>query len=116
MAPRAQAGGRRHRNGSRSYRKQADRFSRFSGIRLFSGRTGRARDQIRRRLASQIPQPARDKREHTRGTVMYDPFLFEVRDGLATLCPSLVRIRQLLEARIMTWADTSCADSMVFSA
>src|SRR5437868_1008187 len=115
MAPRAQAGGRRHRNGSRSYRKQADRFSRFSGIRLFSGRTGRARDQIRRRLASQIPQPARHKREYIRGTVMNDPFLFDVRNGLATLGPSLVRIRDLLEARFLAWADESGADRMIFA-
>jgi len=46
---------------------------------------------------------------------MNDPFLFDVRNGLATLGPSLVRIRDLLEARFLAWADESGADRMIFA-
>jgi seryl-tRNA synthetase len=45
---------------------------------------------------------------------MSDTFLFDVNNGLATLGPSLVRIRELLEARFLMWARECGAEAMLF--
>jgi seryl-tRNA synthetase len=45
---------------------------------------------------------------------MSEKFLFNVTNGLATLGPAAVRIRELLEARFLAWAGECGAEPMLF--
>lgn len=45
---------------------------------------------------------------------MCEPALYEVNSGLATLGPEMVRLRDLLEARFLTWADDVSAEVKLY--
>src|SRR6185369_14923502 len=50
---------------------------------------------------------------HSRGNVMTDQQVFNVRNGLATLKHQLVEVRDLLDAQFLRWAAECNAEKML---